>query len=337
MKKGLRIDNYYDGYKTSDVNCIDLPIAASAGHFNRDYYFYYCLCYAYLLNWHRPYSGDWFGIRNHLLKLTGLELYKVKVEGEEELYGRVTQCLQEENPVICIVKYGSLFYSQYYKWGTFNHGLIVNDFDDEIRIFGVRDREAVREHINKGIFQSDVMHRLQIDYEQLYSIWRDSNTAFQEESSIHSAIFYAIRPIEGMESVTIGELLQNLLDEDKVPVVNQFEPYVWSFKERLEQSNALTNQEDENFRRIYHKSFMPFFDVIKKYALSGQSDGEAYGVLTGSFEAFIRHRLDVINRLHLYSFRAMSIPDSDLEAYIRQDESLFRTFKHNLRISLGLI
>ena len=144
MLKTLNIDNFYDGYKTSDLNCVDLPMAAASGHFNRDNYFFYCFSYSYLLNFHCNFEDDWFSVRSKLLRLLGLELYKVSVEGEEELYEKVAGCIAKEHPVVFLVKYGALFYSKYYKWGAYNHGLIVSDFNDELRTFGVRDREVVR-------------------------------------------------------------------------------------------------------------------------------------------------------------------------------------------------
>lgn len=332
MIKGFTIDNYYDGYKTSDINCVDLPIAACTGHFNRDNYFYYCLCYSYLLNWVCSFDDDWFEIRSRLLSLLGLEFKKIKVDSETELFHKVIQCMKEEHPVIFIVKYGSLFYSRYYKWGTFNHGLIINDFNDEYKIFGIRDREVIREHIDSGIFSSDVMHRIQVDYDQLFKIWEKSNTLFEEEQSIHYHTFYSINRANDHEvtQIRIQELLLHILNEDKLPMVNQFEKYIWGFKEKLLYKIQITKQEDETIRRVFHRSFITFFDVINKYLLTGELKYVDCSAINSSFEVFLKFRLDTINKLQLYSLRNMQIADSDLQNIIRQDSMLFTNIKKDL-------
>ena len=72
MKFGVNIDFYYDGYKTQDINCVDLPLAACVGHFDRKLYFVYCFCYAYLFNWKLYYKEDWHECSKAILQEMGI-------------------------------------------------------------------------------------------------------------------------------------------------------------------------------------------------------------------------------------------------------------------------
>lgn len=51
MLKRLEIGSYMDGYNFSQINCSDIPIAAIAGFFDYNNYFYYCFFISVLLNW----------------------------------------------------------------------------------------------------------------------------------------------------------------------------------------------------------------------------------------------------------------------------------------------
>ena len=97
-------------------------------------------------DWGDNFNDDWYKTRESILKILGIEFCRIKAGNKEDLFDKVIQQIDEECPVFFVVKYGSLFYSKYYKWGTYDHGLILSEYNDEYKIFGIRDREVVREH-----------------------------------------------------------------------------------------------------------------------------------------------------------------------------------------------
>ena len=171
------------------------------------------------------------------------------------------------------------------------------------------------------------MHRLQIDYEQLYQIWKASNLLFQEEGSVHHKLFYAMRPVKEGPAPGFLELLQEILDESKWPAVNQFERYVWELQERTQKGNPITGQEDETYRRVYQRSFLTFFDVVKKYLFSENLEDKGFLTFSSKFQGFLDFRLKVLNKLHISSLRGMTLPSSELKADIEKDYGLFLELK----------
>lgn len=328
MIKSTNIDCYYDGYKTSEINCVDLPIAACAGHFNRDNYFLYCMCYNYILNWASYFEEDWLSLRKKLLSYLKLDFQQEKAKDKNELFEKVTSCIAGGQPVILIVKYGSLVYSKYYKWGTYDHGLIVSDFNDENRTFGIRDREAVREHINAGIFTSDIMHRIQINYDQLGEIWDYSNKLFKDEQSIHYKHFYYLKSSVTDKIVNPVTLINKLMDDKTIPLENQLKNYALKLNEKISGKNEIKYVEEENVRRIFHRSFFIFTDVIKRYFPSDNEKCNKW--LYTAFEVFLNNRLSVFNMLHLYALRNMQFPIDELERLLKKDTEYFMDLKNNV-------
>lgn len=280
MKREVDIDNYYDGYKSSELNCIDLPIAAASGAFNRKNYFYYCFMYCLYMNFKLNYREEW--IRNHeiILESLGLKLVVLEVE-ENNVIRKIQECLDKQMPVIMIVKYGKLFYSRYYGWGTYNHGIIVSDYDDEIEIVGIRDREAIREHIDYGIFNSDVIHRIPLKYSYLLEIWSGSNDEFKKENLPYMDKIFAIRKKTNCE-ININRCLKSMIYEQ-----NMLEVYI----KNLKPPYIFNDSEFEAIRRIYYRSFIPFFDIIEKII----QDIENRRRLKEIKEKFMQQRMLVLN------------------------------------------
>jgi hypothetical protein len=289
----MDMDNYYDGYKSSELNCIDLPIGAAAGFYHRDNYFYYCFAYCLFMNFFLNYQADWLESRNRILDSLGLCLDAVSVQ-EANLLDQIKKCLDEEKPVIMIVKYGSLFYSRYYGWGTFNHALLLSDYNDTYELIGVRDREAVKEHIENGHFSSDIMHRITLKYEHIHTIWKESERQFAVEQLPYQGRIFCIRKSKEA-SLGLEEILRNAWKQE--PVKNMLWEYA---KSRAENPEAYTDQETEAMRRSYYRSFLPFFELLEK-KLPWKEDGRKEYVAVK--EMFLKERMHAINGIQLELMR----------------------------------
>lgn len=327
MTKGFHIDNYYDGYRTSEINCVDLPIAAAAGHFDRDNYFYYCFCYIYVLNWMRYFRDDWLEIRKCILDMLDLEFCAVRVNENQELFDQLIRCMDQGTPVIFLVKYGSLFYSKYYKYGTYDHGIIINDYNDETNVFGIRDREVVREHIEAGIFTSDVMHRLAISDEQLKTIWISSNQLFEQEKSPHFNVFYCIRPKAGRKEISFPAILKRLFCDNTGSAENQFEKYLNESTANYYNKVKVEKFEAEKIRRIYYRSYFIFLQVIDRYFDTEVKTRCEYAALIQTVKDFMKLRLETINWIQVFALKNMLVNPKDIRCKMEQDNLYFLIIK----------
>lgn len=327
MIQEFHIDNYYDGYRTNEINCIDLPIGAAAGHFNRDYYFYYCMCYAVLLNWSRYFKEDWYETRKAILQILDLEFCKVPVADEMELENKIQQCFANGTPIVLIVKYGALFYSKYYGYGTYDHGLLISDYNDETKLYGIRDRELVREHIDNGIFQSDVMHRLPIKFEQLKTIWLESQKLLREESSNHCNTFYCIKAKEKREDLTFHQVLKRLFYLGGHKQENQLERYLYESIENQTYNRVVEKFEIEKVRRIFYRSFYIMQKVMNQYTTEEEMGTEESQKLHQIINEIIHARTEILNQVQVYSVRKMIMEKEKVQQMMESDNQLFEKMK----------
>ena len=185
MVKELIIDEYFDGYKSKELNCIDLPLAACLGYFERDYYFFYCIIYCFYVNWMGKYDESWLSTRQNILKFLNIDM---KEKNTEPLQS-IKDSIKSNSPTLMIVKYGSLPYSEYYKTGLYDHGVIICGYDENIGTYIVRDREVVRQYINSDLWNSDVLFRLQISDKELEQIISESYRLNSGNSKICGKIY----------------------------------------------------------------------------------------------------------------------------------------------------
>lgn len=287
MEKYLDIDNYYDGYKSSELNCIDLPIAAAAGFSNRDNYFYYCFLYCLHMNLHLDFQSNWVENRDSILKNMGLQFEAVAVD-KSNLIKQVIRCIDEECPVILIVKYGSLFYSRYFGWGTYNHGLVLSDYNKTYGLIGIRDREIVKEHIENGYFSSDVMHRMTLESEHVISIWEKSNKQFKSENLPYSDSIFCIKSIKNCPT-SFEQIFQDAMRYgDKKNMLHLYA------RKQIELEGTFTDANAEAMRRVFYRSFLPFFDLFEKKVPLNEREKIKY---TEIKESFLKERMLAINHI----------------------------------------
>ena len=77
MTELIKIDNYFNGFKYAQINCVDIPIAGAAGSFDYNNYFYYCFYLSVYCNWSEV--SDFFEIRSNALSRLELSIVPYKI------------------------------------------------------------------------------------------------------------------------------------------------------------------------------------------------------------------------------------------------------------------
>lgn len=323
MQKTIQIDDYFDGYKSNVLNCVDIPVAACAGFYKRDFYFYYCFCYSFFLNWDINVTDDWLGDRNYILQILGLRINKKNIEERKQLISQIIYYIKTDHPVFMVVKYGALFYSDYYIWGDYDHGLVISDYDDVRNVVGIRDREVIRKYIKNGFFSSDVLHRLQVDVGILDSIWEKSNHFFEVEKSEHYKSIYVFEQIESTRDIGFYELCQKIDLCYKKYFTNRLYKYILEVNEKMNSNLLISKAELENSRRIFCNSFNVIWDLINKYAIENNVAEKNISHIKVAYGLFIDNRNKIFNRFQKNILLNIT---SDYEREVALDTVLFTNF-----------
>lgn len=281
MKKELQLDDYFDGYRSNKLNCIDIPLAACAGYFNRDNYFLYCMLFPIYTNWLCSYNEPWINIRNGILAYLGINIIEIARNDKE-----IRSSIASGSPLLCIQKYGSLPYSKHYTTGKYDHGIVICGYDANNSTYIIRDREIMRSYIDNGIFSSDVLFRMQITSKQLFTSFKLSDELNKGESDICSKIYKFVNNDEFYRE--IKELL-NSIKKDK-----NFTSSLYSFIEyrnkAVDDGIYYDKEHIEADRRLYCISYELFMDVCSKF-FEFDSD------ILEQYNTFIKNRTSLIDKI----------------------------------------
>ncbi|ACL76836.1 hypothetical protein [Ruminiclostridium cellulolyticum] len=199
MGKALDISLYKNGFGYQNVDCIQSPIAAAAGYFNHDNYFYYCFLHSIAGNFENHSQQDISVYSNKILCKMGLRLEKIDCSGctPEDVISMAAEEILFGRPIIMIVKYNSLFYNMYYKNMGFrlNHGLLVNEFNESNKTFCIKD-QFYRDILDT---YKNAFFPLHITFDMLKNIWLDSNKQFRSQSATCADSIYSMYQDEEVE------------------------------------------------------------------------------------------------------------------------------------------
>lgn len=170
---------YKDGFDAKRINCIQGPMAAAAGYYDRNYYFYYCYLYSlFNLFGHDKYS--FFEFSNRILNIMGLSLNYIDYGSDyDEALITIKEIIDKGSPVLVFCKYNALFYSSYYDNSNFKlvHGLIVSGYNDGNKTIVINESTLLRNVFSKSN-NPDVYFPLQIKETSMKEILMKSNPQF---------------------------------------------------------------------------------------------------------------------------------------------------------------
>ncbi len=259
MRKTLDIDMYKNGFDYQKIDCIHGPIAAAAGYYSYNNYFYFCYLHAILSNTPNYLDSGLVSKANRILSCMGLEMQRIDCSGytTEETINSIAREIIEGCPVILVVKYNSLFYNKYYKDSTYilDHAIIVNEYGENNRTFGIKEASLVRDVVNT-YENSDIFFSLQVTFDMLKDIFDESNKQYIKENQIFANSIYSMHRIEDISIDTNEVIKKSLLlfkdyKNDLINIIN-------SYNEQIEKFKYYT----ELIRRRFYGCIKPIFHFL---------------------------------------------------------------------------
>ena len=294
-----KIDLFMDGFYTRDINCIDIPMAASCSSYNRDYYFFYIFLLIMFNNF--SYDKDWYSLRKKIIGLLGGELAKKKIKDENEEFDCILENINNKNNVLGIFKYGSLPYSRYYKKGTYDHGVILCGVDEDKEIIKICDRELVREYIEDGIFSADVLSSQWITYEMLRKIIHESMEISSNlcNRTVHHKTLYVIH---GLKNVHNWNDIKNIVyAELSNSISNNINDYIEYLRDNQE---IITDEILQENRRKFLLAFQAIDKIYMKYGEQDKSINQ--------LSQFLSNRSKLVNLIYKNVYTNKSFENLDL-------------------------
>ena len=264
------------------------------------------------MNFRLNYREHWDENRKTILNQLNLQFVEIRID-ENNLLDNIIQQISNEFPVIMIVKYGSLFYSRYYKWGDYNHGLILSDYDLEKKIIGVRDREFVREHIDNGLIKSDILHRTPLDFEHIKDIWSYSNDMFKKEDLWYKNTIFSIEGTKKQE-ISFIDIAKSCSQMKNLK--NYFREYV---ENTIYNNKEIVKSEEEAVRRVFYRSFDTLYHCME---IELNENPEVLNKAFKTKNELTKLRLDILNKLQLQLLRKEKISISAYQPLLCLEESI---------------
>lgn len=273
----LDLSLYLNGYNFEHINCVDLPIAASAGYYNNDNYFYYCFYYAFYKNWGEIANGDDQIFRNQILKKFGLRMTPYKIGNTNELFYFIKESIDCENPILFLANYNSLFYYANYKQENGSHGIIINGYDTERSLILIRDSKVVDRMDNPEIdelINSDPFYKLQLTKSIFENIWIESNKIYkQHRPSLYNTLF-RIEKVGQPNVLNFYDVIEEFIHNFKT---GQSSLMKFIKEINMVKCNTKCNNINFNFyRRVFYHSIKVIFNFLERYYHINDSSIEIY-------------------------------------------------------------
>lgn len=310
MIKSLDIGLYEDGYDIAHVDCIHNPVAAAAGYYSGNNYFYYCMLHGLLCSMKGYEAAELYQICNMVLPVLGLRFQRYLMsEGKKETIEFIRDCITKERPVVAITKYNELFYNAYYKNYKFtsNHGILVNSVNTDNKTFGIKETTLLRD---TGLLEKnpEVHYSLQITEDMLYDMIYYSNKQFKEEGSQFSDYLYYIETASestGKFSKAIAFIIE---------VLQQRQDELISYVEDV----SIQHEIERNFKYFnlrFYNSWEVFYETLKRLLVEYSLPVEEINEIE---QEALDTRRKLVNLLFINAKRKVSLEESQKEMYIKQ-------------------
>lgn len=300
----LKLGELYEGFTASHANCIDIPIAGAASVFEPENYYAYCAHYCAHVNWTKDLR--WLDMRQHILSHLGIRMERLLVD-DSTVLGVIYEALRLERPVVLIVKYGALFYSEHYRTGKYDHAIVVSGYDRARGTCYIHDREMIRSHIRSGLMKCDVLHRFQITESMLVQIWKDTQIMYATEESVHAGSVYGLS----------GSFAEKKSRDDCIRTILRYSDRQCSnfcaYIERLEVGGAVGAEAAalEQDRRQFHRSLVMLFHYIERTDSYATSSRETLSLYKERKVEMLRNRAGALNVIQISQIKGTGLTGAE--------------------------
>lgn len=334
MFNSLDIDLFKDGYDINVMDCIDIPIAAIAGFYQHENYYYYSLLFSVRSNWGEDIfdnccnvKADYFNIRNKLLKDMGLLINIHTAESRQEMLETVKNCIMDGIPVMLVIKYKSLFYYRYYMHqnGDRPHALVIDEWNSETSVLRIRDSAFLR-NANAVDTKADVMFPLRLTEDMVATIWETANKEFIEQKHFFSnSVYSMIRKGEVCDNSyekIIEVILSECNYEDSV-----LARVISNFNSRIEYIKLNIVM----VRRFFYGGLTALFTGIERWLKEENCVAVSLDSYYNFKEEYLKFRNITLTKLYKYASLNKELTDEEAENLIAKvknyDRDLFALIK----------
>lgn len=319
MLKSLDIDLYLDGYNFEQINCVDLPIAASAGYYNNKNYFYYCFYCAFYNNWEMDNNKNVQPLSNVILRKLGLRMSPCKIEDNNKLLSFIKESIDSQIPILFLANYKSLFYYNNYKVENGTHGIIISGYDMDRSLILIRDSKVVDRMENPlidALLKADPFYKLQLTEYMFTNIWLESNEIYKENNkSIYNTIF-RIEKIDEAKILSFYDVIEEFILNFKTSH-NIFATFVKEF-------NTIKDKiKDGSFsfallRRKFYHSITVIFDFLEKFYKINSKNADLYSSYFKFKDEYLNFRSISLSKLHKNALKGIVLNEDLLNSTINK-------------------
>lgn len=315
MKQEINIPYYTNYYGLSDLPCVDLLLAAAAGHYSDNNYFHYAFYEAIRGNWTLNKKRSWLEDKQEKLGLFGLGIKAVEMPCSEDFHDQMQAHLDMREIILLPLKLNQLFYTWAFGESVpLDHFILVSGYDTDKGIYTIRDSD-INSEVLRPIIKGNPIYKLNIPSEMLHDMWIKSNVSFQGIPRYENKFYVIYEKEQGSHEIEPDRLLKELLlsASEKSGLVT----YIKQFNNKLD-----TRIDFEKCRRTYHGAARVVVEYIARFCINEESD------LRNDFLSFskiyIKNRYKQLSILHAHYLRRKELKQDQIESMCHVDEKADR-------------
>lgn len=317
-KTYIPLNQYKDGFKLDNINCIDLSIAFLLGQYGYEYYDIYLYIISFYMNWNNNISISWAELRMKICNVLGFEM-RFKEVNHENLMPGIKSCVDTDYPCMVIVSYNKVFYLDTYldPNNTNLHAILIEGIDVEKQIIYAKDNSLFKMNKLEECFLS-----LNLKNDLLSEMWRESQDQIKKQNSFLSGkVFYFDKSTssndmqEVIRSLCLGYSGYNYLDY----ILNQYNDVL---------CGNCNDSIMENIRKCSYGSVKIFFTILNEYCANKLPN-------IGELEQkYMYERNLFLGKLFIYATKGKVLSDLQIQIFKDQihssDDTLFTYIKENI-------
>lgn len=330
--KQIPIGTHHDGFRVTQINCVDLCIAGMADIYSHNNYYYYCFFYAIQYNWGELYGNVLRNDSEQILKNLGLCLKKYTLDSSSEFISFIKESVDQNKPILWVTNYYKLFYSTGYlnEKKASSHGTIINGYCPDKKVIAIKETNLGEIVEFSRIVGADSLISFRFKENYIRDIWNELNEYYKETNSPYYNVVFRVEKDEKIPIVTFDQAIHKLISQDvTLPIMNNDR-----LIHMIRNFNKKRTSYNENFfswlRTYLVGSFAAFFRCIATEFKDAASCPEMTE-MNRFKEQYLLSRTKIISILHANMLRGKDIDKSQEEKMITEIEVNNELLKNKIK------